>query len=132
MSPREELTEERRAELKLMLSRMSNLSSSFYAQAVSIGAHPFIELTGFMNEYIKIAQDALNAGIDFAQTNIHVGGSLPIADYQAAYLGEKFGCIFATTFHGNPQLLDAFLSAAELAAEKKRAPLQQGAVPDGP
>ena len=113
------LTKEREQELRRMLAGMQQASMVFYGMSTSIGVHPFIEMTGFMNEYIKICGEALAKGIDFADVSIHAGGQLPIQTYEAAYLGEKFGCIFSTTFHKNPQLLECFLEAAELSALKK-------------
>lgn len=113
------ISKAREAELRVMLMEMREAASVFYALSTSIGVHPFIEFTGFMNEYIKICGEALAKGIDFADVSIHSGGQLPMYTHEAAYLGEKFGCIFATTFHKNPELLACFLQGAELAAAKK-------------
>ena len=124
------LTAERKRELKSLLVRMREASTVFYSHAFVIGVHPFIEFTGFMNEYIKICGEALAADIDFAEVSIHHGGKLPMHPHEADYLGEKFGCIFATTFHDNPQLLERFLRAAELAAAKKAGKMPEGE-PDG-
>jgi len=111
------MTGERKAELEQVLARMRETLQAFYYSAIQIQCHPFIELTGFMNEYIQICGRALDRGIDFTEENIHVGGvGLPMEIHQAAYLGEKFGCIFKTTFAGNPELLQAFIRAAELRA----------------
>lgn len=111
------MTDERKAELELVLVGMRETSKAFYYSAAQINCHPFLELCGFMNEYIQICGRALDRGIDFTEENIHVGGvGLPIEIHQAAYLGEKFGCIFKTTFSGHPKLLQEFLRAAELRA----------------
>jgi hypothetical protein len=115
--PKEKLSKARREELRLTLSKMEAASSTFYVMAQHAGSHPFLELCGFMNEYIQICQNALNAGIDFTESNKHAGATkLPIQTHEAAYLGEKFGCIFETTFSGRPDLLRAFLNSAELGA----------------
>jgi hypothetical protein len=105
---------ERKVELEKMLEVMRHSSIQFYSTSVLLGVHPFIEMTGFMNEYINICEQALKQGIDFTDTSIHTGGELPIQPYQANYLGEKFGCIFATTFQNNPKLLEEFLKGASL------------------
>ena len=113
----EKMSKKRREELRIVLDKMDAASSTFYIMAVQTGAHPFIELTGFMNEYIKICRNALKEGIDFTESNKHAGAAkLPIQTYEAEYLGEKFGCIFETTFSGRPDLLRAFLRSAELGA----------------
>jgi len=43
---------------KEKLDAMAQASGAFYAAAIRIGNHPFIEFTGLMNEYIKICADA--------------------------------------------------------------------------
>lgn len=115
---KEKLSKARREELQLTLTKMEAASSTFYVMAAHSGCHPFIELTGFMNEYIQICRNALKEGIDFTESNKHAGATkLPIQTYEAEYLGEKFGCIFETTFSGRPDLLRAFLASAELGAQ---------------
>ena len=48
-----------------------------------------------MNEFIKIcAENHAEHGTDFAHASKHTGTALEMRAYQAAYLGEKFGCIF--------------------------------------
>jgi hypothetical protein len=102
------LTEERKAELAQMLRDMQELSNAFYARAARIGCHPFIEFTGFMNEWLKICAKNLAAGVDFEKTSIHSGKPLVIAPYEASYLGEKFGCIFGSSLHATPALAEEF------------------------
>lgn len=82
------------AERLLMLCRMRAASSVFYAAAVKIGCHPFIEFTGLMNEYINCCETAHLDGIDFASCNTHVGQSLPMEPFQVGYVNEKLECIF--------------------------------------
>lgn len=113
----EELTAERRAELEDVLAKMQKASLSFYGDAVLIGCHPFIEFTGFMNEYIAICRAALEQGIDFTEVSAHHGGELPMKIHHARYLGEKFGCIFSSTFGTDPKLLEVFLNSADLVVE---------------
>jgi hypothetical protein len=81
---------------------MKAISRVFYSQATELGNHPFIEFCGLMNEYIKIAENARKAGIDFTDATAHQGQPLPIEKYEAAYLAEKFDCIFGPTFRANP------------------------------
>lgn len=100
-------------ELRQMLADMQSVSNRFYGQAVQTRCHPFIEFCGFMNEFIKICENALKEGVDFTETTIHSGGAvLPMEDYHAGYIGEKFGCIFGHSFTQDPKLLEAFLSTA--------------------
>lgn len=115
------MTPKRAAELRGQIVAMRGASDRFYAAAAAIGVHPFIELTGFMNEYISICERAVEKGIDFEAISIHSGGELPIEPHHAAYLGEKFGCIFTTTFSDRSDLLATFLRAAELSAKEKAA-----------
>lgn len=96
-------------DLAAIIKKMKALSHNFYLQAVSVGHHAFIEFTGFMNEYIKMCERASEAGRDFVETNAHCGETLiDMEDYEGRYLGNKFGCIFATSFRGNPAAIQAF------------------------
>lgn len=79
------------------LRSMRAVSSLFYAQAVQIGNHPFIEFAGLMNEYIQCCEDAHRQGIDFTECNKHNGQVLPIKEFRAHYLNEKLECIFSGT-----------------------------------
>lgn len=76
------------------LDAMNRLSDAFYAHAIQIGVHPFIEFAGLMNEYIKCCRDAHEQGIDFANCNVHTGQHLPMESFQIAYVNEKLACIF--------------------------------------
>lgn len=110
----EKMTMTRHQELTEMLGKMQKISNDFYASAFLINCHPFLEFCGFMNEYIKLCRGALADGIDFTDTSKHRGNPLPMKVYEAAYIGEKFGCIFSSAFAGRPDLARAFLVAAEV------------------
>jgi hypothetical protein len=99
-------------ELTSILAQMQQQALQFYLGAIQIGCHPWIEVTGFLNEYIKICRRAADKGIDFTETHIHSGKALPIQDFEAAYLGEKFGCMFNTSLGRNPQRMATFLLSA--------------------
>lgn len=99
------------AELQVMLGKMEAVSGVFYRHAVSIGHHAFIEFTGLMREYIVICSNAVEAGTDFTQTNIHAGDALPLLAHHVDYLAEKFECIFGPTFAKNPDLAKRFVAA---------------------
>lgn len=103
-------------QLESMLSEMQRASNTFYSMAVRIGCHPFIEFAGLMNEYIKMCVAAKQQGIDFTQTNAHTGQALPMADYNARYLGEKVGCIYGPALAQNAALAHAFLVELALAS----------------
>lgn len=77
-----------------MLAQMSAASSVFYASAIRIGCHPFIEFTGLMNEYIKCCRTAHEAGIDFTDCNVHTGQPLPMREFEVDYVNEKLACIY--------------------------------------
>ena len=81
-------------QLQSMIVQMSVASSDFYASAVQIGNHPFIEFCGLMNEYILCCQDALDEGMDFTQCNTHTGCQLPMKSFRVDYINEKLECIF--------------------------------------
>lgn len=81
-------------EREVMLDQMRRASNAFYAAAVRIQCHPFIEFCGLMNEYLQMCRRAHEQGIDFTNLNQHSGGALPMERYNAAYLGEKLGCIY--------------------------------------
>jgi hypothetical protein len=75
-------------ERERMLAMMTQAKDTFYSMAVHAGMHQFLEFAGFMNAYIKCCQAMHEKGIDF------VTEPLQIADYQAAYVGEKLDCIY--------------------------------------
>jgi hypothetical protein len=81
-----------------MLREMAAASHEFYRRAMLIGCHPFIEFTGLMNEYIKIARRAHLDGIDFSNCHKHSGVGLPMVDFERAYLFEKLDCIYGGSF----------------------------------
>lgn len=97
----------------VMLAMMREASNAFYSRAVRIGCHPFIEFAGLMNEYIKLCQQAHEAGIDFNESSGHSGNPLPMAPYEAAYIGEKLGCIYGPSLQP-PENTRAFLERAGL------------------
>lgn len=94
------------AERKAMLGGMEGASNIFYLMAQKIGFHEFLEITGFMNELIKICRGAHDSGVNF------VSGLPPVKSYEAAYIGEKFGCIFRDAFAGNEEAVAAFCRTA--------------------
>ena len=100
-------------EREAMLDMMRATSENFYFQAFRIGCHPFIEFCGLMNEYIKICARAHENGIDFPHASAHSGIAVPMETYEAAYLGEKLGCIYGPSLQDPANLL-AFMRAAGL------------------
>jgi len=100
-----------KAELQRMIAGMRQLSSGFYTGATRIGNHAFIEFAGFMNEYIQLCERAMANGQDFTEANTHVGEPLA-QEFNAAYIGEKFGCIFETTFGQKLNLIGEFCKQA--------------------
>lgn len=98
------------------IRKMQAASDAFYRAAIVTHCHPFIEFAGFMNEHIKLCQQAFEAGIDFMMANTHTGVALPIQDFHAAYIGEKMGCIYGPSF-SDPKLFRAFVAALGLPFE---------------
>lgn len=78
-----------------MLEQMRQVSAKFYAAAVGIQNHAFIEFNGLMAEYIKLCERAHAKGIDFTRCNIHTGTTLPLEAFNVDYISEKLGCIFS-------------------------------------
>jgi hypothetical protein len=81
-------------ERTIQLVNMKRLSKLFYATAHAIGCHAFIEFTGLMNEWLKMAEEAHKQGIDFNACNTHSGHALPMQPFQRNYINEKLECIF--------------------------------------
>lgn len=81
-------------EREVAIVRMHAASRVFYRQSCDIGNHPFIEITGLMNEYIKACEAAHEQGIDFSECNTHSGLDLPLQPYSVDYINEKLECIF--------------------------------------
>ncbi len=104
-----ELDSPRRRELETMLSRMAEIVSRFYFEAIAVGNHPFIEWTGLLNEYVRMCEQALADGIDFTACNEHSGRPLPIYEHQFNYLAEKLGCVFGPSFQANPVAFESFV-----------------------
>ena len=104
-----------------MLRRMQATSDAFYACAVQIGCHPFIEFCGLMNEYIKACTAAHNDGIDFTQANTHSGRALPLEPYHVQYLAEKIDCIYGPSLRQAP-LRSLFLRELGLLVSEDAAP----------
>jgi hypothetical protein len=107
-----------------MLPRMRAASAAFYRAAVQIGCHPFIEFAGLMNEYIKLCEQAHEAGIDFTNTNAHSGNALPMQDYNVRYLAEKLECIYGPTLQQNAKLRQEFLAGLGLLPAPKEEPFE--------
>ncbi len=102
-------------EREIMLQKMRATAEAFYWAAFRIGCHPFIELAGLMNEYVKVAQRAHSQGIDFNVCSVHSGIALPIETYEAAYIGEKLGCIYGPAMR-DPVLANHLLAEMGLKA----------------
>lgn len=93
-----------------MLGKMRRARDLFYAHAVAIGHHQFIEFAGLMGEYIVICEATHREGRDFA-----TGAPLAMRAHNAAYLAEKLDCIYGDAFAVDWELrrvfVDSFLGA---------------------
>jgi hypothetical protein len=85
MNPYEYSVEER----ELLLTAMRAAAGQFYADAVRIGYHQFVEFTGLLNEHIRICERAHQEGKDFSTC-----GALPVENHHLKYIGEKLNCIY--------------------------------------
>jgi hypothetical protein len=96
-------------EREVMLQKMTEASNRFYVMATAIGCHPFIELTGLMNELIEIYRENHELGFDFTQADTHSGKGLNMKPHQMAYISEKLDCIFGPTLQ-DPLLRRQFIN----------------------
>lgn len=87
-----------------MLAAMEVARDAFYAAAVRIGVHTYVEMAGFMGEFIKMCRDMHEEGVDFGTTPLRA------APHQLAYIAEKFDCIFGEAL-AEPEARIAFLRA---------------------
>jgi len=94
-------------ERERMLARMKEVRDSFYAAAVRVGLHQFIEFAGFMGEFIKICESMHRDGVDFGTND------LAPKDYQMMYVAEKFDCIFGEALM-KPEMREAFIGTLAL------------------
>lgn len=82
-------------EMRAMIRSMRDINSRFYAEVFHGGVpHAFIEFCGVQGEFINMCDLMLAQGIEFPLVNRHGSTQFQVHDFQAAYLGEKFGCIF--------------------------------------
>ncbi len=97
------------------IRKMRAINSDFYAMvfSASMGSrcHAFVEFCGLQAKFIDMCEAALNQGIEFAFANQHGSVSWPLDTHHAAYLGEKFQCIYGFALGPNPELRQTFLEA---------------------
>jgi hypothetical protein len=85
-----------------ILKKMEDLSRQFYAGARLAGYHQFLEHNGFLVKQIEICRRLLLRDVDF------VANALELTTHDAAYLAEKFGCMYGQALH-EPATMRAFL-----------------------
>jgi hypothetical protein len=110
-----ETPEERAA----ILQRMRDASNRFYAAAAAAGCHAFIEFTGLMNEYIKLCQEANEAGIEWVHANVHGDVHLPWKPHHIAYLSEKLECIYGRGLADGTEERKGFQAAIDVVKRRK-------------
>jgi hypothetical protein len=96
-----------------MLDHMSRIANEFYAKAVTVGVHSFIEFTGLLHEYTTICRNTLEHGADFQQANTHSGMPLKLAEHHIAYTIEKLECIYGPTLEADPAFREAWCALAK-------------------
>ena len=77
-----------------------------------------------------MCKNAQAQGIDFPNANAHSGQALPMRTFEAAYIGEKLGCIFGPSLQ-DPDNRKAFLEKAELQDFSKSPLLKDEGFPNG-
>jgi len=99
-------------EMRDTIRKMREINSAFYAMVFQAGmgshCHAFVEFSGLQAKFIDMAEAALDAGIEFPFANTHSSTSWPMEVHHAAYLGEKFNCIYGFALAQSPDLLEAF------------------------
>jgi len=101
-------------EMREMIRKMREANSIFYRLAADTGCHAFIEFCGLQSKFIDLCQESLNQGVEFPMANKHSAKDLRLEEHHAAYLGEKFECIYGHSIGSSPGLANAFLHAAGL------------------
>lgn len=82
-------------EMRAMIRSMRDINQRFYGEVFHGGVpHAFIEFCGVQAEFINMCERMLAQGIEFPCVNRHCETQFRVPDFQARYLGEKFGCIF--------------------------------------
>lgn len=108
-----------------ILERMDGITKRFYGEAVATRCHPFIEFCGLMSEHVTLCRAASKQDVDFTQANTHSGQALPMQAFNAAYIGEKMGCIYGPSL-SDPKLFRAFIAAMDLSFEVEIKPKTKG------
>jgi hypothetical protein len=70
-------------ERERMLAAMETARDQFYASAVRIGVHTYVEMAGFMGEFIKMCRDMHAEGVDFGTTPLRA------KPHQLAYIAAR-------------------------------------------
>lgn len=112
------MSEHSKEEAEAILEKMQMASSTFYAAAVKIGCHAFIEFTGLMNEYINVCRSMTEKGdLSWVMANTHTEVPLDMRAHHVHYLLEKLDCIYGPTLknklkdlYRNPSLDEALNS----------------------
>jgi len=89
-----------------MLDRMGVAAGVFYRLAQKTNVHQFLEVTGFLNELVKMYAGMHARGIDFATA------PLEAEPHEMAYVAEKLDCIFGEPLT-KPENRAAFLKCLE-------------------
>lgn len=89
-----------------MVLEMEAISGAFYAHALRVGAHRFLELNGIARKLIGIAKRTLSENRDWI-----AGQDVAIEVHGAMYLGEKFSCMFGPSLRTREER-DAFIAVA--------------------
>ena len=103
-------------ELSEILENMSKVSEAVYWHMFKSGiggtCHAMIEFCGLISKYVGLCRAAAKEGIQFPYINTHSGTSIPMENHDAAYLAEKFDCIFGAYFKANPEAAKLFAREA--------------------
>ena len=78
-----------REEQEKMIRVMKEISTRFYCDAAATGNFQFVQFTGLINEFVKICEETMKAGIDFNECTGAFGRELVIQPYNIEYIREK-------------------------------------------
>ena len=87
------------------LQRARDLSQAYYALGAQSGIHSMIEWCGVMTEYVKMLEEAHDAGIDPCDVDQHhTDCQVDVPAYMAEYFTEKLGCQLKPFIRANTSL----------------------------
>ena len=104
--------EELQETLDIMRKLNEHVYWTMFRSGIGGRCHAFIEFCGIMSVYERMCQASFARGEQFPLLNTHSGSAVAIETHEAAYLAEKFDCIFGAAFRSNPEAARVFAREA--------------------